>query len=92
MRHRACEPDRRPPRPEQPHTDDAKKDPNADGADKADWPMAGILAKPPRAGVENEILGLCQGAIPRGQFPNGSLRFRPRGNSGSRPLRPLRPR
>jgi hypothetical protein len=52
------------PTPGSPQTDDAKKDPNADGADKADWPMAGILAKPQRAGFENEILGLRQGGIP----------------------------
>ena len=46
------------PPPSSPQADDAKKHPNADGADKADWPMAGILGKPPGAGFEHEILGL----------------------------------
>ena len=38
--------------PSSPQPDDAKKDPNADGADKADWPMARTLAKPQQAGFE----------------------------------------
>jgi hypothetical protein len=66
MRNRACEPIGVRPTPSSPQPDDAKKDPNADSADQADCPLAGILAKPPRAAFENEILGLRQGGIPRG--------------------------
>ena len=70
--------------PSSPQTDDAKKDPNADGADQAAWPMAGILAKPPRAGFENEIRGLRQGGIPRGlSFPTARCGFGPVGIQGA---------
>ena len=94
MRNRACEPDRRPPHPEQPQTGDANKDPNADGTDQADCPLAGILPKPQRAGFENEILGATAGWQPAGiSFPTARCGFGPVGIQGAvRSVRSVRVR